>query len=146
VVWAENVGISCIVDSARKQHKKHLCSRHFSESGLTTAERVHLNTVAVPCSSDSASLSLPQPPFPSLRTPSLNPLPTVVTHKDYIHVVFPTTYNKILVPSPVTHIPIHAHGPSTSFKMSAVQPPPTAANTFAVKETSFPKLCKYKYF
>jgi hypothetical protein len=71
----------------------------------------------------------------------LNPLPTVITHKDYIHAVFPTTYNKILLASSITHIAIHAHSPSTSFKMSAGQPSTTAVNTFAVKETSFPLSC-----
>jgi hypothetical protein len=75
--------------------------------------------MAVPCGSDSASESLLQPPVPSLQTSSLDPMPSVITRKDYIHVVFPTIYDKTLVPSPVTHIPIHAHGPFTSFKMSA---------------------------
>jgi hypothetical protein len=68
----------------------------------------------------------------------LDPLPSVISHKDYIHVVPCTTYNKTLVPSPVLRIPIHAHGRTTSLKMSALQPSPTAANTFSVKETSFP--------
>jgi hypothetical protein len=40
-------------------------------------------------------------------------------------------------PQPVTPVLIHADRPSTSFQMSEVQPSPTAANTFAVKETSF---------
>jgi hypothetical protein len=39
---------------------KYLCSRCFSESYFTTAERVHLNRVAVPCGLDSASQSPPQ--------------------------------------------------------------------------------------
>jgi hypothetical protein len=120
-------------------HKKYLCSRHFLESDFTPAERAHLNKVAVPCRSDSVSQTLSQPPVPSLYTPSLNPLPSVITHKDYTDVVFPTTYSKTLVPSQVTHIPSHAHGPSTSFKISAEQPLPTPANTFAVKETLFPQ-------
>jgi hypothetical protein len=41
-------------------HNKCLCSRHFSGSDFTTAERVHLNRVAVPCGLDSASQSSPQ--------------------------------------------------------------------------------------
>jgi hypothetical protein len=41
------------------------------------------------------------------------------------------------VPSGVTPIPIHAGSPNTPFQMSAVQPSPTAANTFAVKWNSF---------
>jgi hypothetical protein len=88
-------------------HNKYLCSRHFLESDFTTAERVHFNRVAVPCGSDTASQSLPQLPVPSLHTPSLDPLSLVVTGKDYINVVPPTTHN-ILVPSPVTPNLIHA--------------------------------------
>jgi hypothetical protein len=61
MVWAGKVGISCTIDSARKLHYKFLCSRHFSESAFTTAERVHLNRFAVPCGSDSAAQSLPLP-------------------------------------------------------------------------------------
>jgi hypothetical protein len=54
-------------------------------------------------------------------------------------VVTPTrTYSKTLVSSAVTPTPIHADSPSASFQMSAVQPSPTAANTFPVEETSFP--------
>jgi hypothetical protein len=48
---AEKVGISCTLDSARMLHNKYLCTRHFSENYFTTAERVHLNRVAVPCGS-----------------------------------------------------------------------------------------------
>jgi hypothetical protein len=63
LVGAGTVGISCTVDSARKLQYKYLCSRHFSEGGFTTAERVHINRVAVPCASDSVPQSLPQPPY-----------------------------------------------------------------------------------
>jgi hypothetical protein len=42
------------------------------------------------------------------------------------------------VPSAVTPIFIHADSSSTSFQISAVQLSPTEANTFAVKETTFP--------
>jgi hypothetical protein len=118
-------------------HNKYLFRRHFAESNFTAAERVHLNRVAVPRGSDPASQSFPQPPVSSLHALSLDLLPSLITHKDYIHVVFPTTYNKTLVPSPVILIPIHADGPSTSFQMSVVQPSPTAANTFDLKETAF---------
>jgi hypothetical protein len=111
----------------------------FSGSDFSTAEMVHLNRVAVPCGSDSSSQALPQPLVPSLHTPSLDLLPSVVTHKDYIHFIPPTrTYSKTLVPSAVTPIPIHADSPSTSFQISAVQLSPTEGNTFAVKETAFP--------
>jgi hypothetical protein len=51
LVWAGSVGISCTIDSARILNNKYLFSRHFSESDFTTAERVHLNRVAVPCGS-----------------------------------------------------------------------------------------------
>jgi hypothetical protein len=102
------------------------------EIDFTTAEGVHLKRVAVPCDSDSASHSLPQAPVPSL-----DPLPSVITHNDYT-VIPPTTYSKTMVHSIVTPIPIRVDGPSTSFQMSAVQPPPSAANSFAVKETSPP--------
>jgi hypothetical protein len=60
VVWAGKVGISCTTDSARMLHNRYLSNRYFSESGFTTAERVHLNIVAVPCCLDSASQSPPQ--------------------------------------------------------------------------------------
>jgi hypothetical protein len=60
VVWTRKVGISCTTDSTRMLCNKYLCSRHFSESYFTTAERVHLNRVAVPCGLDSASHSPPQ--------------------------------------------------------------------------------------
>jgi hypothetical protein len=73
--------------------------------------------------------------FCPLHTPSLDPLTSRITYKDIIPC---TTYNKTLLPSPVTCILIHAHCPSSSLKMSGVQPSPTAANIFAVKETSFP--------
>jgi hypothetical protein len=51
VVWAGKVGISALFDSAGMLRNKYLCSRHFSESDFTTAERVHLNRVAVACGS-----------------------------------------------------------------------------------------------
>jgi hypothetical protein len=41
------------------------------------------------------------------------------------------------VPSAVIPIPVYVENPSTSFQISAVQSSPTAANIFAVKETSF---------
>jgi hypothetical protein len=47
----------CIIDSARMLRNKYLCNRHFSESDFTTAERVQLNRVTVPCGLDSASQS-----------------------------------------------------------------------------------------
>jgi hypothetical protein len=56
----KKVLISCTIDSARMLHNKYLCSRYFSESDFTTAERVHLKRVAVPCGLDSASQSPPQ--------------------------------------------------------------------------------------
>jgi hypothetical protein len=66
-------------------------------------------------------------------------LPSVLTSEDDLHVLLLTrTYSKTLVPSAVTPVPIHTDMPSTSFEMSTVQPSPTAANTYAVKETSFP--------
>jgi hypothetical protein len=49
LVWAGKVGISCTVDSAGMLHNEYMCSRLFSESDFTTAERVHLNRVGVPC-------------------------------------------------------------------------------------------------
>jgi hypothetical protein len=117
---------------------KLLCSRHFSESDFTIAERVRLNRVAVPCGSACAAQSLPQPPEPSLHISSFNPLPLVSSTEDDLRGLPPTiTYSKTLVPSAVTPIPIHADGPSASFQMSAVQPSPTAAKNFAMKETSF---------
>jgi hypothetical protein len=63
LVWAGTVGIYFTIDSARKLQYKYLCSRHFSEGDFTTAERVHLNRVALPSASDSATQSLPQPPY-----------------------------------------------------------------------------------
>jgi hypothetical protein len=142
MVWAGRVGISCTVDSARMLGYKYLCSRHFSESDFTTAERVCLNRVAVPCGSDSVAQLLPKPPDPSLRTPSFDPPFSVLTAEDDLHVLPPTrTYSKILVPSSVTPIPIPADSSSPSFspsfQMSAVQALPAAANTFAMKETPF---------
>jgi hypothetical protein len=138
LVWAGRVWISCTIDSARMLHNKLLCSKHFSESDFTTTERVHLNRFAVPCDSDSSVQSLPQLP----DTPSFDPLPSVLTPEEDLHVLTPTkTYNKTLVPSTVTPVPIHVGSPSTSFQMYAIQPSPTAASTFAVKETSFPLSC-----
>jgi hypothetical protein len=64
VVWAGTVGISCTIDFARKLQYKYLGIRHFSEGDFTTAERVHINKMAVPSASDSATQSLPQPPYP----------------------------------------------------------------------------------
>jgi hypothetical protein len=66
-------------------------------------------------------------------------LSSVLTPEKDLHVPTPTrTYSKILVPSTVTPISIHVDSPSTSFQMSAIQPSPSAASTFAVKETSCP--------
>jgi hypothetical protein len=79
MVWAGRVRISCTVDSARMRHCKFLCSKHFSESDFTTAERVHLNRFAVPCGTDSAAQSVTQPPDPSLHTPSFDPVPSCPT-------------------------------------------------------------------
>jgi hypothetical protein len=62
LVWAGSVGISCTTDSARKLCCIYFCSRNFSDD-FTTAERVHLNRVAVPYASDSAAQSFPQPPY-----------------------------------------------------------------------------------
>jgi hypothetical protein len=62
VVWARKVGIACTTDSAGILCNKYLCSRHFSENDFTTAERVCLNRVAVPCGLDSDSRSPPQSP------------------------------------------------------------------------------------
>jgi hypothetical protein len=53
VVLAGGVEIFSIIDSARMLYSKFLCSRHFSESDFTTAERVRLNRFAVPCGTDS---------------------------------------------------------------------------------------------
>jgi hypothetical protein len=84
---------------------------------------------------NSAVQSLPQPP----DAPSFDPLPSVLTPEKDLHVLTPTkTYSKTLVPSTVTPIPIHVESPSTSFQTSAIQPSPSAASTFAVKETCFP--------
>jgi hypothetical protein len=93
---------------------KYLCSRHFLESVFTIAERVQLNRVTISCGLHSASQSLPQPLVPSLHTPSLDPLPSVIISEDNIHVVPPTTY-KTLVPSAVTPIPKHADNQSFHF-------------------------------
>jgi hypothetical protein len=114
LVWAGRVGLSCTIESARMLHNKYLCSRHFLDSDFTTAERVHLNRVAVPCASDSSAQSLPQPPVASLHTPSFDPVPSFMTH----NVIPPTTLIKTMVHSTITPIPIHADGPSTSFQMS----------------------------
>jgi hypothetical protein len=90
-VWAGQVGISCIIDSARMLHHKFLCSSHFLESDFTTTERVHLNRFAVPCDSDSAVQSLPQPH----DTLSFDPLPSVLTPEEDLHVLIPTkTYSR----------------------------------------------------
>jgi hypothetical protein len=116
-------------------HRKFLCSNHFLESDFTTTERVHLNRFAVPCGSNSAVQSLPQPP----DTPSFDPVPSVLTPEKDLHVPTLTkTYSKTLVPSTVTPIPIHVDSSSTSFQTSAIQPSPSACSTFAVKETLFP--------
>ncbi|XP_023707093.1 uncharacterized protein LOC111864236 [Cryptotermes secundus] len=44
-VWAGNVGLYFIADSARMLYNKYLFSKHFLESDFTTAERVHFNRV-----------------------------------------------------------------------------------------------------
>ncbi|XP_023719162.1 uncharacterized protein LOC111870825 [Cryptotermes secundus] len=138
MVWAGRVGLSCTTDSARMLYDKVLCSKHFSESDFTTAERVHLNRCAVPYGTDSAAQSLPQPPDTSLHTPSFDTLPSDLSPVHDLKVLPPTrTYSKTLVPSAVAPVPIHADSPSTSFQMSAIQSSPTAGNTSSVKETSY---------
>jgi hypothetical protein len=73
-----------------------------------------------------------------MYTLSFDPLPSGLTPERDLHVLSPTrTYSKTLVPSSVAPVPIHADSPSTSFQMSVIQQSPTAASTFAVKETSF---------
>jgi hypothetical protein len=134
ILWAEKVGIKCSFDSARILFKKYLCSYHFLESDFTTTEKIHLNKVAVPCGSDLAGHSIPQPSFPSLYIPPLDSFPSVLTHEGDLHVLRPTkTYSK----ASVTSSPIHTESPSTSSQIPALQVSPTAANTFAVEETSF---------
>ncbi|XP_033606071.1 uncharacterized protein LOC117282054 [Cryptotermes secundus] len=137
MVWAGRVGLSCTTDSATMLYHKVLCSKHFSESDFTTAERVHLNRFAVPYGTDSAAQSPPQPPGHSLHTSSFDPLPSGLTPESELNVLPPTrTYSKTLVPSAVAPVPVHADSPSTSFKMSAIQLSPTAANILPAKETS----------
>jgi hypothetical protein len=103
-------------------YRKNLCCKHFSESDSTTAERVHLSGFAVPYGTDSMAQSLPQPPYPSIRNTSIDPLPSGLTLECDLNVLVPTrTYSKTLVPS--------------AFKICAIQSSPTAANAFAVKET-----------
>jgi hypothetical protein len=60
VVWAREVGISCTTDSARMLHNQYLCTDISLKGDFTTAERRHLNRVAYPHGSDSASCSSPQ--------------------------------------------------------------------------------------
>jgi hypothetical protein len=85
-------------------HNKYIGGRQVSESDFSTAERTDLNRVAISCASDSASHSAPQLPVPSLHSTSLGPLPSVLTHRDDIHVLRPTrTYRMTLVTSAGTH-------------------------------------------
>jgi hypothetical protein len=88
LVWTGRVGISCTIDSARMLHHQFLCSRHFSESDFTTAERVHLNRFAVPCGSDSAAQSLSQPSDSSLHAPSFDPLLSVLAPEEDTRLAF----------------------------------------------------------
>jgi hypothetical protein len=138
MVWVGRVGISCTIDSARELHYKFLCSKLFSECDFTTAERVHLNRFAVPCGTDSAARSVPQPPDPSLHTPSFDHTSSVLAPEGDLHVLPPTrTYSKTVVPSAVAPVSIHADSPSTSFQMSAIQP---KTEFFFIVQ----KYCKYK--
>jgi hypothetical protein len=52
---AGRIGITCNNDVAKMLQSKYLCSNHFEERDFTTAERIHLNEVAVLCGSDTAS-------------------------------------------------------------------------------------------
>jgi hypothetical protein len=54
MIWAGRVGRPCNIDSASLLCNKFLCSKLFLESDYRTAERIHLNHLAVPCGSDSA--------------------------------------------------------------------------------------------
>jgi hypothetical protein len=124
----------CNIDSASMLFNKCLCSDHFLESDFMTAERIHLNIVAVPCGSDLAGHSVPQPSVPSLYIPPLDSFPSVLTHEGELHVLHPTrTYSKVSV----TSIPTCTESPSISSQIPALQVSPTAANTFAVEKTSF---------
>jgi hypothetical protein len=117
---------------------KYLCSKHFCESDFTTAEKIHLNRVAVPCVSDSTSHSVPEPSVPSLLTPHLDLLPSLLTPEDDLHDLPPTrTYSKRSLTSlTLTPTPVHAESPSTFSQISALQVSPASANTFAAGETS----------
>jgi hypothetical protein len=81
-----------------------------------------MNRLVAPCGSDSAAQSLPKPPDPSLHTPSFDTLPSVLTpaHQNLQQDSSALCCN------------------TCSFQISTVQPSPIAANTFALKETSFP--------
>jgi len=100
---------------------KYLCSKHFCESDFTTAEKIHLNRVAVPCVSDSTSHSVPEPSVPSLRTPYLDSLPSLLTPEDD-HVLPPTrSYSKRSLTSvPLTPTPVHAESPSIFSQIPAL--------------------------
>jgi hypothetical protein len=95
-IWAGKVGISCTSDSARMLHNKYLCSRHFLESDFTIAEESGSSLWLRFCFTVTPRTSCPFITHPFLESLVLS----YVTHKDYVHIVFPTTYNKILVPSP----------------------------------------------
>jgi hypothetical protein len=118
-------------------HSKYLCSRHFLESDFTTAGRVHLNRLEIPCGSHSSAPTFPKPPHHYIPFPSI-PCLQLLSSEDDLHVLSPTrAYSKTPVPCAATPVPIHGDIPSTSFQTSVDQPSPMAANTFSVKEVSY---------
>jgi hypothetical protein len=118
----------CSIDSAKMLHKYFLCSKHFVESDFCTSEKVGLNRVAVLHDSDSAPHSTPKPSEPSLPIPSLNSVPSLLTHEQNLCVLQPTrTYSKASVSSfTETPMPVHGASPPTSSPIPTLQTPPTA--------------------
>jgi hypothetical protein len=115
-------------------HQKHWCSKRFLESDFMTAEKIHLNRVAVTCVSDSTSHSIS-----SLLAPYLDSLSFFLTPEDDLHLLPLTrTYSKMsLTFLTVTPTPVHEDSPSTSPQIPALQVSPPLTSTFAAEEISF---------
>jgi hypothetical protein len=125
-------------------HNKLLCSKHSSESDFTTTERVHLNRFTVPCNSDSCVQSLPQPP----DTPSFDPLVSILTPEEDLHVLTPTkTYSKTpgTLHNKTYSCPCRQ---SFNFLSNVCNPTITSSSQHLCNERNLisPKLSKYEYF
>jgi hypothetical protein len=134
IVGAGRAGRLCSITDAKMLLHKHLCSKCFLETDFITAERMHLNRVAVPCVSDLASHSAPQPSIPSLHAPYLDSLPSLLTPEDDLHVLPPIRTYSMRSLTYLASTPTHCPCRKSSSQIPSLQV--SLANTFTPRSVN----------